>query len=78
MDVRPRLNHDSAIPAHKPITALSQPVAVKEAIDFVEGLFLVRTVQKVVGHLQGPDGTVLQQIDVSREREGGPFKATGS
>lgn len=57
-----------------PITALSEPVAIKEASDFVEGLFLVSTVQKVVGHLQKPDGTVLREINVVREKEGGPFQ----
>lgn len=57
-----------------PITTLSEPVAVKEATDFVEGLFLVGSVQKVVGHLQKPDGTVLQQINVFVNRKAAPSK----
>jgi hypothetical protein len=49
------------------INALTDSLAIKEAEDFVEGLFDLNTIHQIRAHLCRADGTVLREIVRSRE-----------
>ena len=51
------------------LTALTESLAVKEAEDFVDGLFGLNTIQQIRAHLCRSDGTVLIEILRSREAD---------
>lgn len=50
-----------------PVNALSDTIALKEAEDFVDGLFILNTVRRIRAHLCRDDGTVLREIIRSRD-----------
>jgi hypothetical protein len=49
---------------------LSDRIAIEEASEFVDSLFLVPSVQKIIAHLQGADGEVVRVIGLVREEFG--------
>ena len=49
-----------------PINALTDAVAVKEAEDYVDGLFILSSIRQIRAHLCRADGTVLREIIGSR------------
>jgi hypothetical protein len=50
-----------------PVNALSDTIALREAEDFVDGLFVLHTIRRIRAHLCRDDGTVLREITGSRD-----------
>ena len=50
-----------------PVNALTDAVALKEADDFVDGLFTLASIRQVRAHLCREDGTVLREIIRARD-----------
>jgi hypothetical protein len=50
-----------------PINALTDSIALREAEEYVEGLFSLSTIRQVRAHLCRADGTVLREIMRTRD-----------